>query len=62
MKKQSDVNRYIIKNVYQSEAVVRLLMFRVFNRHGIEKDERSIAIERAEIETVQQDRDSRKKF
>jgi DNA-directed RNA polymerase subunit beta len=28
---------------------------RVFNRHGIEKDERSITIERAEIETVQQD-------
>ena len=25
---------------------------RVFNRHGIEKDERSIAIERAEIEQV----------
>ena len=29
---------------------------RVFNRHGIEKDERSITIERAEIEQVQQDR------
>jgi len=29
---------------------------RVFNRHGIEKDERSITIERAEIETVQQDK------
>ena len=29
---------------------------RVFNRHGIEKDERSIAIERAEIESVQEDR------
>jgi len=29
---------------------------RVFNRHGIEKDERSIIIERAEIENVQQDR------
>ena len=27
-----------------------------FNRHGIEKDERSIAIERAEIESVQEDR------
>ena len=25
----------------------------VFNRHGIEKDERSITIERAEIEQVQ---------
>ncbi|MDA7562345.1 DNA-directed RNA polymerase subunit beta [Candidatus Pelagibacter sp.] len=29
---------------------------RVFNRHGIDKDERSITIERAEIETVQQDK------
>ncbi len=29
---------------------------RVFNRHGIEKDERSITIERSEIEAVQQDK------
>jgi DNA-directed RNA polymerase subunit beta len=29
---------------------------RVFNRHGIEKDERSIAIERSEIELVQEDK------
>ncbi len=29
---------------------------RVFNRHGIEKDERSIAIERNEIESVQEDK------
>jgi len=29
---------------------------KVFNRHGIEKDERSITIERAEIEEVQQDK------
>ena len=29
---------------------------RVFNRHGIEKDERSITIERAEIESIQQDK------
>jgi len=29
---------------------------RVFNRHGIEKDERSITIERAEIDNVQQDK------
>ena len=28
----------------------------MFNRHGIEKDERSIAIERAEIESVQEDK------
>jgi DNA-directed RNA polymerase subunit beta len=29
---------------------------RVFNRHGIEKDERGIAIERSEIESVQEDK------
>ena len=29
---------------------------RVFNRHGIEKDERSITIERSEIDLVQQDK------
>ena len=29
---------------------------RVFNRHGIEKDERSIIIERSEIDSVQQDK------
>ena len=29
---------------------------RVFNRHGIEKDERSIAIERAEIESIEEDK------
>ena len=29
---------------------------RVFNRHGIEKDERSITIERSEIESVQEDK------
>ncbi len=29
---------------------------RVFNRHGIDKDERSIAIERSEIELVQEDK------
>ena len=29
---------------------------RVFNRHGIEKDERSITIERSEIDSVQQDK------
>ena len=30
---------------------------RVFNRHGIEKDERSTSIERTEIESVQEDKD-----
>ncbi len=29
---------------------------RVFNRHGVEKDERTIAIERSEIEAVQEDK------
>ncbi len=29
---------------------------RVFNRHGVEKDERAIAIERSEIESVQEDK------
>ena len=29
---------------------------RVFNRHGIDKDERSITIERSEIDSVQQDK------
>ena len=29
---------------------------RVFNRHGVEKDERSTAIERSEIESVQEDK------
>ncbi len=29
---------------------------RVFNRHGVEKDERTIAIERASIESVQEDK------
>ena len=29
---------------------------RVFNRHGIEKDQRAIAIERSEIESVQEDK------
>src|SRR3546814_10277465 len=30
---------------------------RVFNRHGIDKDERAIAIEREEIERLKQDAD-----
>ena len=29
---------------------------KVFNRHGVEKDERSIAIERSEIEVIQEDK------
>jgi DNA-directed RNA polymerase subunit beta len=30
---------------------------RVFNRHGVEKDERAMAIEREEIERLAKDRD-----
>jgi DNA-directed RNA polymerase subunit beta len=30
---------------------------RVFNRHGVDKDERALAIERAEIERLGKDRD-----
>ena len=33
---------------------------RVFNRHGIEKDERSTTIERAEIESIQEDKSRRR--
>ena len=33
---------------------------RVFNRRGVEKDERAIAIERAEIERLAKDRDDEK--
>jgi DNA-directed RNA polymerase subunit beta len=36
--------------------VVQFVDVKVFNRHGIEKDERSITIERAEIDQVQQDK------
>ena len=30
---------------------------RVFNRHGVDKDERALAIEREEIERLAKDRD-----
>ena len=36
-----------------SEGVV--VDVKVFNRHGVEKDERSIAIERNEIDMIQED-------
>ena len=35
---------------------------RVFNRHGIDKDERSITIERSEIDSVQQDKIVEEKY
>jgi DNA-directed RNA polymerase subunit beta len=35
---------------------------RVFNRHGVDKDERAIAIERSEIERLGKDRDDELKI
>ena len=52
--KQTDVRDSSLKLPSGSAGVV--IDVRVFNRHGIEKDERSIAIERSEIESVQEDR------
>jgi len=52
--KATDVRDSSLKLPSGSAGVV--IDVRVFNRHGIEKDERSIAIERAEIETVQEDK------
>jgi len=52
--KAIDVTDTSLKMSRGSSGVV--IDVRVFNRHGIEKDERSITIERAEIETVQQDK------
>ncbi len=52
--KATDVRDSSLKLPSGSAGVV--IDVRVFNRHGIEKDERSIAIERAEIELVQEDK------
>ena len=52
--KATDVRDSSLKLPTGSAGVV--IDVRVFNRHGIEKDERSIAIERAEIEAVQEDK------
>ncbi len=52
--KATDVRDSSLKLPSGSTGVV--IDVRVFNRHGIEKDERSIAIERSEIELVQEDR------
>ena len=52
--KATDVRDSSLKLPSGSTGVV--IDVRVFNRHGIEKDERSIAIERAEIEMVQEDK------
>jgi len=52
--KATDVRDSSLKLPSGSAGVV--IDVRVFNRHGIDKDERSIAIERAEIESVQEDK------
>ena len=52
--KATDVRDSSLKMPPGSNGIV--VDVRVFNRHGIEKDERSIAIERSEIESVQEDK------
>ena len=52
--KATDVRDSSLKLPSGSSGVV--IDVRVFNRHGIDKDERSIAIERSEIEAVQEDK------
>jgi DNA-directed RNA polymerase subunit beta len=52
--KATDVRDSSLKLPSGSTGVV--IDVRVFNRHGIDKDERSIAIERSEIEAVQEDK------
>ena len=51
--KATDVRDSSLKMPPGSNGIV--IDVRVFNRHGIEKDERSTAIERSEIESVQED-------
>lgn len=52
--KATDVRDSSLKMPPGSNGIV--VDVRVFNRHGIEKDERSTAIERSEIEIVQEDK------
>jgi len=52
--KATDVRDSSLKMPSGSNGII--VDVRVFNRHGIEKDERSIAIERAEIESIQEDK------
>ena len=52
--KATDVKDTSLKMPPGSNGIV--IDVRVFNRHGIEKDERSMAIERAEIESDQEDK------
>ena len=52
--KATDVRDSSLKMPPGSNGIV--IDVRVFNRHGIDKDERSLAIERSEIESVQEDK------
>ena len=52
--KATDVRDSSLKMPPSSNGIV--IDVRVFNRHGIDKDERSTAIERSEIESVQEDK------
>jgi DNA-directed RNA polymerase subunit beta len=52
--KATDVRDSSLKLKSGSSGVV--IDVRVFNRHGIDKDERSLAIERSEVELVQEDK------
>ena len=52
--KATDVRDSSLKMPPGSNGIV--VDVRVFNRHGIEKDERSTAIERSEIESIQEDK------
>ncbi len=52
--KATDVRDSSLKMPPGSTGVV--VDVRIFNRHGVEKDERAIAIERSEIESVQEDK------
>ena len=52
--KATDVRDSSLKMPPGSNGIV--VDVRVFNRHGVEKDERSTAIERSEIESVQEDK------
>ncbi|MDC0248339.1 DNA-directed RNA polymerase subunit beta, partial [Pelagibacteraceae bacterium] len=52
--KATDVRDSSLKMPPGSNGIV--IDVRVFNRHGIDKDERSTAIERSEIESVQEDK------
>ncbi len=52
--KATDVRDTSLKMPPGSNGIV--VDVRVFNRHGVDKDERSVAIERSEIESIQEDR------